>query len=110
MPLEAPALDASLAPAQIYIVLAITVATFGWLLRPETLRQLTGLQVIAGGLLILYQCMHLWVYVTFHAIQPAINTVLHGVALALYLLTAAWLLKTRWIEARDHPPTNPADE
>ncbi len=78
MPDASLALDASLAPTQIYIVLAITVATFAWLLKPETLRQLTGLQVIAGGVLVFYQCMHLWIYVALHEIQPVINTVMHG--------------------------------
>ena len=56
------ALDASLAPAQIYIVLAITVASFSWLLKPEPPGQLTGRQVFIGFLLIFIQFLHLVSY------------------------------------------------
>ena len=67
------ALDSSLAPAQIYIVLAITVASFSWLLKSETLGELTGRQVLVGGLLILYQLLHVATYAAIHEIRPEIN-------------------------------------
>lgn len=69
------ALDASLAPAQIYIVLAITVASFSWLLKPETLGQLAGWQVFIGFLLIFIQFLHLVSYAAIHANWPEFNTV-----------------------------------
>lgn len=37
-----PAVDVSLAPSQIYILFAITLTTFAWLLKPEAFGQLSG--------------------------------------------------------------------
>lgn len=111
MPPEPPlALDASLAPAQIYIVLAITVASFSWLLKPETLGQLAGLQVFAGFSLVFFQLLHLVFYATIHASRPELNTRIHGVVLLGYVVTAAWLFRTRWMEAKSQPPKNPDDD
>ena len=40
------------APSQIYILFAITLTTFAWLLKPEAFGQLSGRQLLAGGLLV----------------------------------------------------------
>lgn len=105
----APAIGASLAPPQIYILFAITLTTFAWLLKPETLGQLSGRQLAAGGSLVLYQCCHVVSYVAVDEIEPGINTVAHGIALAGYLAATAWLFGTRWVEAKSQPPNSPDD-
>lgn len=104
------ALDASLAPAQIYIVLAITVASFSWLLKPETVGQLTVPQVFVGFLLIFLQLLHVVFYATIHASRPEINTVAHGIVLLGYVVVAVWLFRVRWMEAKSRPPSNPDDD
>lgn len=107
---DPPALDSSLAPAQIYIVFAITVASFSWLLKPETLGELTGRQVLVGGLLIFYQLLHVATYATIQVVRPEINFVMHVVALASYTSATAWLFRARWIEAKSRPPSDPDDD
>ena len=101
------ALDASLAPAQIYIVLAITVASFSWLLKPEPPGQLTGRQVFIGFLLIFIQFLHLVSYAAIHANWPEFNTVAHGIVLSLSMAAGMWLFRTRWMEAKSQPPNEP---
>ena len=98
------ALDVCFAPSQLYIVLAITVATFGWLLKPESLGSLSGLQVTLGALLVFVQAAHL---VLYPALQPRYNAMMHGAMLALYMLTALWLFGNRWREAKSRPPNSP---
>ena len=108
MPPDAsPVIGASLAPPQIYILLAITLTTFAWLLKPESFGQLRGWQIWPAALLVVYQSGHVVSYVAIERIAPEVNTVAHGFALAGYLLTAAWLFRARWIEARDQPPDSP---
>ena len=111
MPPDAcPAVDASLAPSQIYIIFAITLTTFAWLLKPEAFGQLSGRQLLVGVSLVFYQVAHVVLYVAIQQIGPEINVVVHGIALAGYLVAAAWLFRTRWIEAKDRPPSNPDDD
>lgn len=102
-----PVIGASLAPPQIYILLAITLTTFAWLLKPEAFGQLSGRQLWPAAFLVLYQSGHVVSYVAIERIAPEANTLAHGFALAGYLLTAVWLFRTRWIEARDQPPNSP---
>lgn len=103
MPPEA-ALEAWLAPPQLYIVLAITVATFGWLLKPESLGSLSLCEVGWGALLVLTQVAHIALY---SELPARLNELTHGVLMALYLMTAFWLFATRWQRAKDHPPNSP---
>ena len=105
-----PGGDASLAPSQIYILFAITLTTFAWLLKPEAFGQLSGRQLSVGGLLVFYQGVHIVSYVAIEQIGPELNVVVHGIALTGYLVAAAWLFRTRWIEAKDRPPSNPEDD
>ena len=105
-----PAVDVSLAPSQIYILFAITLTTFAWLLKPEAFGQLSGRQLLAGALLVFYQGVHVVSYVAIEQIGPEINVVVHGIALTGYLLAAAWLFRMRWIEAKDQPPSHPDDD
>ena len=58
----------------------------------------------------MYQCGHVVSYVAVAEIEPAINTVAHGIALAGYVTATAWLFRTRWIEARSQPPNRPDDD
>ena len=104
MPPPDAALDAVLAPAQLYIVLAITVATFGWLLKPESLGSLSPWQVAWGALLVLAQGAHL---VLYPVLPPWLNAMTHGALLALYVLTALGLFANRWLEAKSQPPNSP---
>ena len=93
------------APTQVYIVLAITLTTFAWLLKPdESLGRLTGGQAAIGATLILLEIVHIAAY---PVLRPSLNSTLHIAALALYWLAAAWLFSDRWAEAKSRPPNSP---
>ena len=99
--------DALLAPTQVYIILAITVATFSWLLRPESMAQLSGWEVAVCACVVGYQSLHLLLFTSIHENYPWANVAAHGIAVASYLIMAAWLFSKRWIESKTTPPSSP---
>lgn len=91
------AVASDMAPTQLYIVLAITVATLSWLLGPEkNFNGLSSGEVAAAGVLVVVECLHLWVY---SFLPDWTNTILHGAAVAGWLLATGWIFRRRWKQA-----------
>lgn len=99
-------LEDMLAPPQLYVLLAITIATFGWLLRPGTLGELPSEWLMRSGALILAQFVHLWTANT--SLMPVwFNNFLHLVILSAYFITMVALFAVRWAEDKSKPPDLP---
>ena len=93
-----PASASDMAPTQLYIVLAITVATLSWLLGPEkNFNGLSGREVAAAGALVVVECLHLWMY---SFLPDLMNTILHGAAVAGWLIATGWIFLRRWKQAK----------
>lgn len=103
----APCTELAFAPMQIYIVLAITVATFAWLLKPPLLLKLTPKGWWPGAVLVLLQCIHLWTYTLLDQ-WVWVNPLAHFVVIALYLGTTCWTI--RCIKLREQELQDPFDE
>ena len=89
------------APMQVYIVLAITITTFAWLLRPPVLLTLPPLDLVPGGVLILVQCLHLWFYTMLY---QELNILIHSILVVGYLAVASWLVYRLRLHHVERPP------
>ena len=105
MPHDVPTL---LAEPQIYVMLAITVATFGWMFKPDADVDLDrkGVHVIAG--LLFLQGLHLALYAPLQKLSPFANSALHFSMIAVYI----WALLAAYLElliaAKSRPPNSPS--
>lgn len=99
--------DGTFAPMQVYIVLAITVATFAWLLRPPLLLRLPPKGWLPGALLVFLQCIHLW---TYTLLDQRVNTLAHFVVIAFYLAVAAWTVRCVRLRELEQQESDPFDD
>ena len=81
-----------LAPTQIYIVLALTVTTFSWLLSPRVVRVLEAQTVAWCATLVLVQIGHIAVY----AYGASLTGLLHLLVLGAYLGVSGRLFLGYW--------------
>ena len=96
-----------LAPTQIYIVLAITIATLSWLVRPDDIEQLEKRWGFLVGALVIGQVIHCLIYANLAWLA---NQVMHGVALAAYIVMGVTLFTRSWTRFKSRPPGIPADD
>ena len=94
-------------PTQLYILVAITVATLAWLVRPSDVEQLEGSMVCVVGLLLVLQVAHVLFYV--HVPLQA-NYIMHGVSWAGYIIMATMLFSRAWMRYVSRPPDLPEDD
>lgn len=108
--LECPALEYPVevyGPPQLYIVLAITVATLSWLLKPSEIEQLEARACIVIGLFVLLEIAHVLVYYQLNVLT---NLIAHGVAWTGYIIIATTLFSRAWTRSKSRPPELPLDE
>ena len=106
-----PMFEEMLAPPQLYVLLAITIATFGWLLRPGTLGELPSDILKLGAALVFVQYLHLGL-ANFSPDMPPdmpsrLNFFLHYINLSAYVLITVRLFVERWREDKGKPPDAP---
>ena len=94
------------APPQVYVFLGITMATFSWLLKPDSARRIDGLGKWSLGL-VAVQVLHLLFYVVLEGIHEAVNPIAHGVVVIWYSIVTAMIYFRLWATAKSRPPTNP---
>ena len=87
-----------LAPIQLYIVLAITVATFGWLLSPMRLETLSAKETWAPVVFIGIQLAAILMY---GSLPNWAASDVHQLTLILYGLIAARLFRGAWVYSRN---------
>lgn len=95
-----------LAPPQIYVFLGITMATFSWLLKPESARSIDRLGKWSLGL-VAVQVLHLLIYVVLEEVHEAVNPIVHAVVVIWYSIVTAKMYFGRWATAKSQAPTNP---
>lgn len=99
-----PSLDGLLAPSQLYIVLAVTVATCGWLARPS--KNPVALRMVEPAFL----------FIVFQVAQIALHgyiaepwaLVMHVVTLVLYLPLTFNLIMRGWLAEIETDPDMPS--
>jgi uncharacterized membrane protein len=102
---QSPSLELLLAPTQLYILLAITVATLAWLLKPSPAGKAALRECLVGLGLVVVQVLQLWIH---DWIPPGVALVLHGMSAVAYIVVSAWLFTQRWREAKSAPPSHPS--
>lgn len=94
------------APPQVYVFLGITMATFSWLLKPDSASRIDKLGKWSLGL-VAVQVVHLLFYVVLEGIHEAVNPIAHAVVVIWYSIVTATMYFSRWATAKSRPPTNP---
>lgn len=94
-------------PTQLYIVLAITVATLSWLVKPSEIEQLEVRASVVIGTLVLLQIAHVLFYPRLDVLT---NIIAHGGAWAGYVILATMLFSRAWTRSKSRPPELPLDD
>ena len=102
-----PDLAKTLAPPQIYIMFAISVATFAWLLRPKAITTLPFKALISFALFLVFQGLHAALFLFVHGVHARINGVLHSIVIAVYFGILFWSLRNKWVRSKEKPPISP---
>ena len=92
------------APVQIYILLALTVSTFAWLVQPDQFYELRSRHVVIGSLLGFVQILQILIY---GFVPLPVNIALHSLFFVSYFGVAIWLFRHRWIQKKSAAPARP---
>ena len=99
-----------MAPTELYIVMAITVATFSWLLAPRNGGyELPGSVTYWACGFLVFQVTHIVYYSAIDGWWPTLNIFMHRLTLMTYVTGICGLLLAGWYRLKSSPPDVPVD-